>query len=288
MCDSLPLKLFTSWSAIVLTMAIPACSSPESSPVAPSPAATVQQAPAKPQTPPPTPISVDALLQDAEDKAVSAANLTQTAQSPDDWTIAEQQWQRAIALLKSVPAASPKRALAQQRLADYQRNLNLTQRRVKVNPGQDAATAPNSPDGIPLIAGGNPGNLKPEETKAAQAEARNTISRINRAQQSFYLEQKRFAGSFEELKLDLKPETQNYIYQIESASAEQVITTAIAKISGINSYTGAVFIGKTADGEPITLPGICETAQPANTAPEAPSFNGKQIECPANSVRLRP
>lgn len=287
MCDSLSLKSLASWSAILLTMAIPACTPPESSsPVAPAPSVPVQQTPAKPLAPSPTPVSVDALLQEAEDKAVSAASVTQTAQSPDDWTIAEQQWKRAIALLKSVPASSPKRALAQQRLADYQRNLDLTQRRVKITASQPGT--PNSPDGIPLIAGGSPTNLKPEDVRATQSEARNTISRINRAQQSFFLEQKRFASSFEELKLDLKPETQSYIYQIESAGAEQVVTTAIAKIGGIKSYTGAVFIGKTTEGEPITLTGVCETAQPVNAAPEAPSFNGKEIQCPADSVRLRP
>lgn len=289
MRDSLSFKSLTSWSAILLVVAIPACSSPESPPsVAPSPATTVQPVPATPQTPPPTPVSVDTLLQEAEDKAVSAASVTQTAQSPDDWMIAEQQLKRAIALLKSVPASSPKRALAQQRLAEYQRNLNLTQRRVKITPGQSPATAPNAPDGIPLIVGGSPSNLKPEDAKAAQAEAVNTIGRINRAQQAFRLEQERFASSFEELKLDLKPETQNYTYQIESASAEQVITTAIAKISGINSYTGVVFIGKTSEGDPVTLPGICGTAQPATVAPEPPSVNGNNIECPANSVKLRP
>jgi hypothetical protein len=277
------------WVALLVAVLLPACQSPQVEQEAENTSVPVQPASPQPQPSPTTTISADYALQEAEDKAVSAAKLTQTAQSQEDWGLAEQQLRRAIALLKVVPKSHPKYALAQQRLADYQRSLTLTQRRVKLAPAQATASAPNATDGIPLIAGGGePEALKPENVRAAQSEARTLIGRLNRSQQSYYLEQKRFANSFEELKVSVNPETQTYTYAIQAAGEEQVITTATAKVGGLRSYTGAVYIGKTNEGEPITLAGICETAQPSDAAPETPTFNGNEMVCPAGSTKLAP
>jgi hypothetical protein len=276
------------WAVLLFAVLLPACQSPQA-----SQETEITTVPARPASPPPqsaptATISPEYALQEAEDKAVSAAKLTQTAQSQEDWGLAEQQLKRAIALLKVVPKSHSKYALAQQRLADYQRSLNLAQRRVKLAPTQATASAPNATDGIPLIAGGAPETLKPENVRAAQSEARTLIARLNRSQQSYYLEQKRFANSFEELKVNVNPETQTYTYQMQAAGADQVITTATAKLGGLKSYTGAAYIGKTNDGEPVTLSGICETAQPSDAAPEAPTFNGNEMVCPTGSTKLAP
>lgn len=59
----------------------------------------------------------------AVDTAMGAATITQSAVSPDDWNLVVKQWQQAIALLKSVPASHPKKALANQKIGEYQRNL---------------------------------------------------------------------------------------------------------------------------------------------------------------------
>ncbi|MCY7273795.1 MAG: hypothetical protein LH702_08610, partial [Phormidesmis sp. CAN_BIN44] len=44
-------------------------------------------------------------LQQAEDKAISAENLVQSAQSKEDWTLVINQWKRAIALLPPLSVA---------------------------------------------------------------------------------------------------------------------------------------------------------------------------------------
>jgi hypothetical protein len=63
-------------------------------------------------------------FREAVSKAINAANLTQSAKSPGEWKIVVTQWQTAIALMKSVPSSSPNYAIAQQKIIEYQKNLN--------------------------------------------------------------------------------------------------------------------------------------------------------------------
>lgn len=77
--------------------------------------------------------SPTALLQtdtfrEAVNKAIYAANLTQSAKSPDEWKIVLSQWQAAIALMKTVPSSSPNYIVAQQKIAEYQKNLNYAEK----------------------------------------------------------------------------------------------------------------------------------------------------------------
>lgn len=55
--------------------------------------------------------------------ATKAVDLGRTAQTSGDWSNAANSWQQAIALMQAVPESHPKRALAQQRIVEYQRNL---------------------------------------------------------------------------------------------------------------------------------------------------------------------
>lgn len=63
-------------------------------------------------------------FREAVSKAINAANLTQSAKSPDEWKRVVSQWEAAIALMKSVPSSSPNYAIAQQKIIEYQKNLN--------------------------------------------------------------------------------------------------------------------------------------------------------------------
>ncbi|MEH1926027.1 MAG: hypothetical protein V7K83_00635 [Nostoc sp.] len=64
----------------------------------------------------------------AVSKAINAANLTQSAKSPDDWKIVTSQWESAIALMKTVPSSSQNYVVAQQKIKEYQRNLNYAEK----------------------------------------------------------------------------------------------------------------------------------------------------------------
>ncbi|MHC0063047.1 hypothetical protein ACWATR_08985 [Nostoc sp. UIC 10890] len=63
-------------------------------------------------------------FREAVSKAINAANLTQSAKSPDEWKTVVSQWKAAIALMKAVPSSSPNYAIAQQKIIEYQKNLN--------------------------------------------------------------------------------------------------------------------------------------------------------------------
>jgi hypothetical protein len=63
-------------------------------------------------------------FREAVNKAMSAATITQSAKSKDDWNLVASQWQEAIALMKAVPASSPNYAVAQKKVVEYQPNLD--------------------------------------------------------------------------------------------------------------------------------------------------------------------
>lgn len=84
----------------------------------------------------------------ALDKAYSAAILSQSAQSPDDWRVVVIQWNEAIALMKAVPANSPQKLLAQTRIAEYQQQITNAQqqvtRRIEENSESEVAIVPET------------------------------------------------------------------------------------------------------------------------------------------------
>lgn len=66
-------------------------------------------------------------FQQAIERATSAVNITQRAQSQDDWRLAINRWQQAIALLQAVPQASANYAQAQTKITEYQQNLSYAE-----------------------------------------------------------------------------------------------------------------------------------------------------------------
>jgi predicted aspartyl protease len=109
-------------------------SSPQASPVVksqvtPSP---VAQRPRKPVASPPEnkpPVQADQNYERAVDIATGAVTITKSAVSREDWTLAANQWQQAIKLLKAVPVKSANHAKAQKKLALYQNFLADAQER---------------------------------------------------------------------------------------------------------------------------------------------------------------
>lgn len=59
----------------------------------------------------------------AIDRASSAFNISQSAQSQDDWRLVANRWRQAIEFLKTVPPSNANHAKAQDKIAEYQRNL---------------------------------------------------------------------------------------------------------------------------------------------------------------------
>ncbi|WP_143854124.1 hypothetical protein [Nostoc sp. 'Peltigera membranacea cyanobiont' 210A] len=94
------------------------------------------QIPSNPVLVTPSPVASESptvLLQtdtfrEAVSKAINAANLTQSAKSPDEWKTVVSQWQAAIALMKTVPSSSPNYVVAQQKIIEYQKNINYAEK----------------------------------------------------------------------------------------------------------------------------------------------------------------
>lgn len=128
--------------------------------------------------------------------------------------------------------------------------------------------------------------------RAQQTEGKINLGSMNRVQQAYYLEHNKFATTISELGLGIKPETDNYRYQIiaQKDSTGNVMMTATAKHSELKSYTGAVFVVKAQnDQETLTIAGICETDKPSTTPPampKTPSNAQAKIECPAGSNQV--
>ncbi len=138
--------------SIVLLAWTTACSQSE-----PSPNASVSSTPPKSTASRPSrklskaasstssPTTQPERFQDGLDAGMSAASITQSAQSKDDWKLVVSRWQSAINLLKTVPKSSQNYAKAQQKIAEYQRNLAYAQKQVNSPPRQNTTTLTNPP-----------------------------------------------------------------------------------------------------------------------------------------------
>lgn len=92
--------------------------------IAPTPSFPAASTPASVQPQPAPATNQVSVIERALDKAASANSISQSALSPEDWNLAVTQWQGAIALLKQVPKNNPNFALAQSKIAEFQRQIN--------------------------------------------------------------------------------------------------------------------------------------------------------------------
>jgi thiol-disulfide isomerase/thioredoxin len=161
---------FAAVSVILLALTT-ACSSSELSQNTPiastSPKLTAQKAsiaasPKLSSTPQPE------RFQDAVDTAISAATITQSAESKDDWNLVVNRWETAIKLLKTLPKSSPNYPTAQKKIPEYQRNLAYAQQQEK------NALSPRIMAVAPLEVA--PANLTPSTPKATKVSRQTSAS----------------------------------------------------------------------------------------------------------------
>ncbi|MBW4663772.1 MAG: retroviral-like aspartic protease family protein [Chroococcus sp. CMT-3BRIN-NPC107] len=82
----------------------------------------------------------------ALDKAYGALIISQSAQGAEDWRLIAMQWSEAISLMKTVPARSPNKVIAQKKILQYQQNLKYAQQQairpvVRSRPLEEVAVA---------------------------------------------------------------------------------------------------------------------------------------------------
>ena len=89
-----------------------------------------------------SPLPKPDFFQNALDTAESAATISQSAESKDDWGLVASKWQEAINLMKSVPQSSKNYLAANKKFTEYQRNLTYAQQRLARTPAAQAGTPP--------------------------------------------------------------------------------------------------------------------------------------------------
>lgn len=129
-----------------------------------------------------------------------------------------------------------------------------------------------------------------QATKAKEAEAQQNIGALNRAQQVYHLEKSAFSPTIEPLGIGIRPESENYRYQIEIQPDNQSVKiTATPKDPTLDSFTGAVFTVKQG-AEILTFTGVCQSNSPTTLPPAMPTLNTTTaqptVECPPSSSRL--
>ncbi len=187
-------------------------SSPVASPVAvPSPTASA---------PPASETAAEATAyQQAVGKAESAQNLSKTALSQDDWNLVASRWQQAIAGLQSLPADSPYRVMAKDKLTQFERGLATAKQ--KSNQAKIAATKPTAG----LLAGSQPLNVSSAVTTTAGG-------------QVFQAPIKRRAGGTPVIDVTFNG-NQTFEMIVDTGASGTVITQAMADALGLR------VIGKT-------------------------------------------
>lgn len=122
-----------------------------------------------------------------------------------------------------------------------------------------------------------------QAAKARQSEARTNVGAMNRAQQSFYLENQQFASgsaALTNLGIGIKS-SDNYTYTAEAISTNGVANLATSTNADIKKYAGGVFRDST---NQTTSSILCEGISPAtNAAASAVTSSG----CAATFQQLK-
>jgi len=125
-----------------------------------------------------------------------------------------------------------------------------------------------------------------QAAKARQSEARTNIGALNRAQQSYYLENQSFTETMGNLGIGIT-DSDNYEYTLSPATDlnNGVGNLATSKKPDLKGYSGGVF--KTASQ--TTLAVLCEANNVGVTAPGVPSLaaNATQPGCPNTYSKLK-
>lgn len=136
------MRQFSLRAVVLVGFTLSGCSTSVTPPTPPlvavAPVASIAPASA-PATP--TPTAPDSFQQGLR-QAMRAATMAQAAQSQDDWRLVMSRWQQAIDQMKSIPVGNSRRAQAQTKVAEYQRNLAYAQRQA------NRSTALQNPDGV--------------------------------------------------------------------------------------------------------------------------------------------
>lgn len=113
-------------------------------------------------------------------------------------------------------------------------------------------------------------SLLGQVNKAKQAEAKNNIGTMNRAQQAYQLEYTQFTTAPGELGVGIRTQTDNYKYLITGKTEAVIINVGQALKPSLRSYAGLVGTylpsAGTETSEVLTVALACESNKPSTAA----------------------
>ncbi|WP_088242814.1 retropepsin-like aspartic protease family protein [Calothrix rhizosoleniae] len=107
----------------------------------------------------------------ALDKATGALNITQSAQSIDDWKLVASQYQDAIALMRKVTKDSPYFDSAQTKIKQYQHQIKYAHRKIKPPTRSSPPVAKNVPERAAVVIPPQTSQPKPQKLSSPQTQA---------------------------------------------------------------------------------------------------------------------
>jgi Type IV pilin-like G and H, putative len=116
--------------------------------------------------------------------------------------------------------------------------------------------------------------------RGQEAEAKNNLGALGRAQQAFHFESVRFTSNINEL--GIVPDEDNYTFDIQMITNNQVKILAIPKIDGIKSFASGVIFSPSSDSYNIVM---CASDEPTKNAPSLQIRSGS-FQCPSDSSKL--
>ncbi|OKH40456.1 hypothetical protein NIES2119_02215 [[Phormidium ambiguum] IAM M-71] len=133
-----------------------------------------------------------------------------------------------------------------------------------------------------------------QANKGKQAEGKQYVSSINKAQQAYYTETGTFvttsdANAWASLAVGIKTQTSNYKYSLSAIgdSGVNALADATQISKALKNYTGVVgLIAPVAGADKTSQAVVCETKN-AGEAPAAGTVNATEVVCPGNANPLK-
>ncbi|MBW4608111.1 MAG: type IV pilin-like G/H family protein [Hassallia sp. WJT32-NPBG1] len=124
-------------------------------------------------------------------------------------------------------------------------------------------------------------SLLGQVNKAKQAEAKNNIGAVNRAQQAYFLENQQFAATLSDLQAGIQSQTDNFSYSINGGGSgkgtAQIKADIVTGKVGLKSYYGiaGTQLGNAATSEALTVAIACEALTPgSDKVPDTEDLKG--------------
>ncbi len=137
-------------------------------------------------------------------------------------------------------------------------------------------------------------NFISQSAKAKQAEAKQYISAINRAQSYRRSESSSFASNFEQLAIGTMTgtgtsSTTSYSYSM-TGDTESGTAYATSKDSALKSYSAAILHYNNTESSPTVTSGICENSTPGSYAAAALTITtgtSSQVSCDIGTIAIK-